>query len=265
LADWCGKSRAAVRPISKPTNFAFAGVRWFSDLLVRPEAIREALELLRDALQLDSDYAEAHRWLAFCLWASWAHDAGENREPNATLSVEHARKAVALDPNDANNHWILGHVLAYQRQWADCENAFARSLELDPNNADALAMMTEIAAYRGDPVTGVSQAQRAFRLNPRPPPWYYWELGLGLYAARDYAGAIAALRNDSTYRSGSRRILAASLAQSNRLDEANREAKLFLAGNPRFTITHWAVTQPIRDLAVRDHFIEGYRKAGLPE
>ena len=60
-------------------------------------------------------------------------------------------------------------------------------------------------------------------------------------------------------------ILAASLAQSNRLDEAYREAKLFLASNPRFTITHWALTQPIRDIAVRDHFIDGYRKAGLPE
>jgi hypothetical protein len=34
--------------------------------------------------------------------------------------------------------------------------------------------------------------------------------------------------------------------------------------NPLFTISGWIATQPIRDDAVREHFIEGYSKAGLP-
>ena len=35
--------------------------------------------------------------------------------------------------------------------------------------------------------------------------------------------------------------------------------------NPHFTISHWVLTQPFRDEAMREHFIDGYRKAGLPE
>jgi tetratricopeptide (TPR) repeat protein len=230
-----------------------------------PEAIREARELFRLALELDGEYAEAHRWYAFNLWASWAHATGEPRQPSAQLSVEHARKAVTLDPNDANNHWALGHVLAYERQWDESDKAFAKALELDPNNADALAIKAEFAAYHGDP-TGLENVQRAFRLNPQPPGWYYWELGLALYATRDYEAAVTVLRNEATYRTASRRILAASLAQLGRLDEAKREAKLFLSSNPGFTISHWVESQPIRNernaLAL---FAEGYRKAGLPE
>ena len=38
-----------------------------------------------------------------------------------------------------------------------------------------------------------------------------------------------------------------------------------MIGNPHFTIGFWAKTQPARDQATLQHFIDGYRKAGLPE
>ena len=66
-------------------------------------------------------------------------------------------------------------------------------------------------------------------------------------------------------RTSSRRFLAASLAQLGQLDEARREAELYLVNNPYFTISHWVSSQPIRDEATRDHFVEGFRKASLPD
>ena len=59
--------------------------------------------------------------------------------------------------------------------------------------------------------------------------------------------------------------MAASLAQLGRMEEARREAGYFMFSNPHFTISFWAKTQPARDQATIQHFIEGYRKAGLPE
>jgi hypothetical protein len=38
-----------------------------------------------------------------------------------------------------------------------------------------------------------------------------------------------------------------------------------MIGNPHFTIRYWVGTQPFRDEAALQHFIEGYRQAGLPE
>jgi hypothetical protein len=55
------------------------------------------------------------------------------------------------------------------------------------------------------------------------------------------------------------------LAQLGRIDEARQEAALFIANNPHFTISHWASTQPFQDELMREHFVDGYRKAGLPE
>ncbi len=77
--------------------------------------------------------------------------------------------------------------------------------------------------------------------------------------------AIETLRRDETYRTSSRRFLAASLAQLGRLEEARAEVELFLVGSPNFTTSHWATTEPFRDAATLEHFVDGYRKAGLPE
>ncbi|ANY81263.1 adenylate cyclase [Microvirga ossetica] len=228
-----------------------------------PEVAREASLLLQRAIALDPDYAEAHRWLAFNLWTGWAH-WGEPMEPNRPKSVELAERAVALDPNDAGNRWVLGHVLAFERRWPESDAAYEAAFALDANQADAWAMQGEMGTFHGRPTEGIERVKRALRLNPHPPGWYYWELGYAQYAARQHEAAVETLRQPSTYRTGSRRILAASLAQLGKIEEARQEAELFMVSNPHFTIGYWAATQPFRDDAIREHFVDGYRKADLP-
>ena len=109
----------------------------------------------------------------------------------------------------------------------------------------------------------VGYVEKALRLSPSRP--YFWDLGQAQCAAGQYEAAVKTLRNEATYRTGSRRYLAAALALLGRLEEAREEGKLFLASNPHFRISYWVASQPFRDLATRDRIVEGYRKAGLPE
>ena len=231
---------------------------------ISPAASRESRLLLQRAITLDPDYAEAHRLLAFHLWQAWAQ-WGEPEVPNRLVAVAMAEKAVKLDPNDAGCRFVLGHLLAYERRWPESDAEFATALEIDPNYADAWADLSDFSVLAGKPGTAIEQVQKALRLNPYPPKWYYWDLGFAQYAARQYELAVVTLRNEATYRTISRRVLAASLAQLGRTDEAHQEGALFMASNPHFTIGHWAASQPFRDQATRDHFIDGYRKAGLPD
>ena len=231
---------------------------------VSPQAAREAKLLLEAALALDPDYAEAHRWLAVHHWMGWLH-WGEPIEPNRAIAVALAERAVALDPNDAGCRWVLGYLLAYERRWPESDAQFTAALEIDPNHADAWSSLSDITVLSGRAADGLEQIQKAFRLDPYPISGYYWNLGQAQYAVRDYHAAIETLQREETYRTGSRRFLAASLAQAGRLDEAHREAELFLIGNPHFTISHWVATQPFRDEATLAHFVDGFRKAGLPE
>lgn len=228
-----------------------------------PQAAREAHLMLTRALALDPDYAEACRWLAMNHWMGWVH-WGEPIDPNRRIALELARKAVAIDPNDAGCRWVLGNLLAYERSFDEADAEFARAFEIDPNEADAWATLSDITTLAGDVEGGLEQIRKAFRLNPYPASWYYLTLGQAQYAARDYEAAVETLRRDETYRTSSRRFLAASLAQLGRLDEARAEVGFFLVGNPHFTTSHWVMTEPFRDDAMREHFVEGFRRAGLP-
>ncbi|WEW96820.1 winged helix-turn-helix domain-containing protein [Pseudomonas nitroreducens] len=229
-----------------------------------PLAAREAHLMLSRAIALDPQYAEARRWLAMNHWMGWIHSGGPTQAERGA-ALQRAREAVAIDPNDAGCRWSLAYLLTYERQYAEADREFQHAIELDPNDADAWAALSDVTVLAGRIDEGLEHIRRAFRLNPFPAGWYYLTLGQAQYAARDYQGAIQTLRRDETYRSSSRRFLAASLAQLGRLDEARAETEFFLVGNPNFTIRHWVETEPLRDAAVREHFVEGFRLARLPE
>jgi len=229
-----------------------------------PQMAREAHLMLTRAISLDPDYAEAYRWLAMNHWMGWVH-WGEPFEPARSTSLELARKAVAIDPNDAGCRWVLANLLAYERDFDQADVEFAKAIELDPNEADIWATLSDIDVLAGRVDEGLEHIRKAFRLNPFPPSWYYLTLGQAQYAARDYEAAVETLHRDETYRTSSRRFLAASLAQLGRLDEARIEVALFLVGNPHFSTQRWVDTEPFRDEATLGHFVDGFRKAGLPE
>jgi TolB-like protein len=229
-----------------------------------PQTAQEAHLMLTRAASLDPRYAEPYRWLAMNHWMGWVHSGGPT-EPARSVALELARKAVAIDPNDAGCRWVLAYLLTYDRSFAEADAEFAKAIELDPNEADMWAALSDISVLAGRVGEGLEHIRKAFRLNPLPASWYYLTLGQAQYAAGEYEAAVETLRRDETYRTSSRRFLAASLAQLGRLDEARAEGELFLVGNPHFTIRHWAATEPFRDAATLDHFVDGCRKAGLPE
>ena len=217
--------------------------------------------MLTRAVSLDPEYAEAYRWLAMNHWMGWVHSGGPT-EPARKIALELARKAVAIDPNDAGCRWVLAYLLAYERCFDEADAEFAKAIELDPNEADTFAALSDIAVLTGRVEEGIEYIRKAFRLNPFPASWYYLTLGQAQYAAGDYEAAVETLRRDETYRTSSRRFLAASLAQLGRLDEARAEAELFLVGNPDFTTRHWAETEPFRDAGTLDAFRRWFSKSG---
>jgi hypothetical protein len=61
-----------------------------------------------------------------------------------------------------------------------------------------------------------------------------------------------------------RRLLAAT-AHLGRMKEARREASEVMWLHPEFSIGRWQQRPPYRDTAPLERFMEGLRKAGLPD
>jgi TolB-like protein len=225
---------------------------------------REARQLLEKAIELDPGFAEAHAWLAYSHHFGWTY-CGEAVEEHRALARAGARDAVALDPKNADAHIVLGYLRSYEGELAEGVAEFEVGLRINPNHADGWVLLSDLRVLEGRAAEAIDCARNGFRLNPHPPGNYYWPLGWAQYAAGRYQDAVETLRHDSARAPGVRRILAAALAQLGRMTEARKEARKFLLEFPHFSAKQWGTTQPFCNDADRQHFIDGYVKAGLPE
>lgn len=228
-----------------------------------PDTISTARALLEKATVLDPEFAEAQAWLAMSHHFGWKY-WGEEADRHRANALAIAERAVSLDPESADAHWILGYVRTYDFHLADGFVEFNTALRINPNHADAWALLGDLKVFDGRPVEAHRCVEQAFRLNPYPPGFYYWMLGWVHYAGGRYEESVGAVQNESARGTGARRTLAGALAQLGRVDEAREEGRLYLQAMPRFRVSEWAATQPFKNPADRQHFIDGYIKAGLP-
>jgi len=128
--------------------------------------------------------------------------------------------------------------------------------------------MSEALCYAGRHDEALKAIRRAMRL----PDWFHWDLAWVCYFRKDYQGCIRAIADlwrpetDPKYLNEVRLLHAAALAQSGG-DEATIAAlcKTFLANRPDWDLEKELNSVVFKDPADRDHWIEGVRKAGLPE
>jgi len=240
------------------------------DLFVRGRALVmrsadgsvEAQQHFQRAIEIDPEFSDAHAWLAISLVFGWLYSGDAIERYPAGVAA--ARRAVILDPNNAGAHSILGLLLVYGGKLEEASEQIAIALNIDPNHALGWLFRACLRVNQGRPEEGIQCVRTAFLLNPHPQGLDYWILGYAQYAAGRYEEAVETLMNPVTHRTLSQRILAAALAQLGKTEEAQKEAKEFLAGNPHFTISHWAASDHFDRESDRQHFIDGYLKAGLP-
>jgi class 3 adenylate cyclase/TolB-like protein len=82
------------------------------------------------------------------------------------------RKAIEIDPYDAEGHVSLGDKLVWWGDLAQGAVEVERALELNPSSADIMALTAGAMSHLGKPEQGAAQCDKAYRLNPAPPPFY---------------------------------------------------------------------------------------------
>ena len=88
-----------------------------------------------------------------------------------------ASTAVRLDPNDYQAHWALGWAYLYDREYEKAEASYKRARELNPNDAEVLAEMSNFLVYVDQPKQAIDQLKEAMRLDPHHINSYEYYLG----------------------------------------------------------------------------------------
>jgi adenylate cyclase len=227
-----------------------------------------AEKFFQQAIDLDPNFSGGYRGLAFTqnqTRVSW-RDVLERLNAIEAL----ARRAVALDPADAEARSCLGMAL-YKR--ADYEGALAEieyALVTSPNLAIAHGIFGATLVFSGCPKRGIAALERNLRLDPRDPQLAIRlnQIALAHYFSREYANAVAvAKRTMRSYPDYPHiyRWLAAALGQLGRTDEAREALEKAISIAPvafdKFSRHRVPWIRP----EDHEHMLEGLRKAGWRE
>ena len=154
------ESTLAIDPDYAPAHVGVAAVwlyRSQAGITTRAESQPNVERHLRRALALDPQLASALQLEAADLvWGQWKLDAG----------AEAFRRAIALDPNNAQLRVFYGHVLMIQGKFEEALQEGRLAVQLDPLNAFVTGLYGTILSMTGHPEEAIVLLQDMFERNP---------------------------------------------------------------------------------------------------
>ena len=226
-----------------------------------------AREMFERAIELDPTFAGAYAQLSYSHFRDWRYQW--SKDPQALeWALKAAQKAVALDDSLPLAYMYLGWAYLWKKQYEQAIAEAERAIALDPNFAEGYARFGQILTLAGRPEEGVNLLKKAMSLDPHYPPTYLFFLGYGYYAMGQYEEAIAALkrslaRNPDHF--SPHRALAVIFSELGRKEEARAEVAEMLRISPGVSLEGQRERMCFKDQAVFERYLEGLRKAGLPE
>jgi tetratricopeptide (TPR) repeat protein len=164
-----------------------------TDLYIQAGRLRDAVVEAEQMLARDPGNVEAHRILGR-IYSRMIGDPAQGRLDEGMLrrAIEQFQKVTEKDPSDAEAFVTLGRLYRLAQNSVEAEKAFQKALELDPDNEYALHGLALLYSDLGDTKTAVQMWERLAQRNPHPR--IFRALAATLSEARDYSGAVAALR-----------------------------------------------------------------------
>ncbi len=158
----------------------------------KKETSMQARQMFERAMELDPVYAEAYAYLGVTYWLEWFFRW--NFVPQVLdRAAELEQKALALDESLPGPHVVLAFISLWKKQHEQALAEARRALALDPNNAETLIQIGQILAFSGQPQEGIKLVEKAMRLNPRYSPFTYraYARSVGAHKLKELQGVRA--------------------------------------------------------------------------
>jgi TolB-like protein/Tfp pilus assembly protein PilF len=161
--------------------------RYYADRRTRADYLK-AVGYYEKAIKLDPDYVLAYARLAIA--EQWFNDweaTTEERKIASAQARRNARKAVQLAPDSALSLGALG----INQAWSDfdypaAEATLKKAVALDPSNAETLYQLADVTASLGRTQEAIAMMRKALTLEPLNASFHFYTgtflLALGKYA-----------------------------------------------------------------------------------
>ena len=220
-----------------------------------------------EAVLLDPQFTGAYLGLAL----TYSREAidGWTSSPSKALerAAQYAERATGMDPSLPQVQFVTGQIRLFQGRHAEAVTAAERAIEINPNYADAFALLAWTLNYAGRPEKAILALNMAMRLSPRPPASYLEILGEIYFAQaryKDSANTFQNVLNINPAYLRARLWNAAALVRAGSRDLAEWEIDEALVASPQLALTRLAFAFPFKDPRLQDAVLGALRYAGLP-
>ena len=227
----------------------------------------KARVLFRRALELDPNYAMGLVWLAWTYWSDARFHWTATPDDALTHADELARCASAIDDNLSEGQALLGAIYLMKKSYDEAVVHGRRSIEIEPNAADATATLAMTLSWCGRPAEAAELVKRAMRLSPIHSAWYLavlahaYRLMLRYDEAVDvYKQAIALAPNQIAAHLG----LTICYAQAGQIELARIQGREILRVAPKFDMALYAKSLTYQDPEDSRRSLDALAKAFAP-
>lgn len=146
-------------------------------------SLRRAQQLAQQAIDKDASFADAYALMAsvYCMEAA---NISENAAQNLALGEQAARKALALDPNSASGMVALGSALVEAGRNVEAARILLKATASAPNSDLAWDMLGYVYHYMGLLEEAEDAFHRSIELNPTTVRIYWMHARVHLYQGR---------------------------------------------------------------------------------
>ena len=229
------------------------------------ERYDDVLACMEESVRLDPEFAEAWAILSNLYLQQIRFGLGGDRMASIQAAEKSARRSVELDPHSAFGQLMLANMLHTIGDFQGFKIAGQKAIELNPNDAAVLGHYGLRLAFIGEWEEGLQIVDKAIRLNPVHPHWYFLPKIFHDYLNGNYEDALGTLDNmDMPSLFWVPLCRAALQGQLGNKPEAEAAVKEVLRLKPNISteavdlLNIWHFEEPLNK-----KFIEGLRKAGL--
>ncbi len=231
------------------------------------EELEKGRELLLKAISLDPNFAKAYSAIGKSYFMQWLF--GTSKDLAILNKVfEYGQKSISIDRNEASGYDILAHYYLWTKQHDLSIEQAKKAITLDPNNSEWQATYGEVLSYSGKPKEGIEYLLKAMQLNPKHPVWYLYSLGHAYFLVQDYDKAILSLEQAAELDPGfwpSYLILAMAYDANGMKDQSQKAVEKVLEKNENLVNENWEQKVPYKDPGASQEMMEALKKVGISE
>lgn len=190
-------------------DYYLKGRKFFYEF--RAKGFELARQMFARAIVIDDRYARAYAGVADC--CSFLYMYFDSSEANLKEANTASRKAVEIDPDNAEARASRGLALSLSNDYEAADREFARAVELNPKLYEAYYFHGRALFARGRHTEAAKKFEEAGRINPEDyqSPFFlaqtYLSLGRRAYAAASLKKAVEAAKKHLAFNADDARAL----------------------------------------------------------